>query len=252
MEGAILAAEVIACLLEPTSDEHFVKFVELVCGYFRGKGGDEPSATSLRNADQVRAACDKLRAATAKGNAPATNSIAVPLRATYDQARAVPLTADPDKDWVAIRAVLEGGHCPRLKEIGEEVRNIRLLERGTQLRQALAQDWRSYGGYRNALAIVQAAFVHEHFAAAQRPETGVIVMNMHKAKGKQFDEVVIFEGWPKRAGRKIVANPDRIVRGNERTEDMSQARQNFRVSVTRAKSQTTILTPKGDPCVLLI
>ena len=252
MEGAILAAEVIAYLLQQIpGSAGYEGCVELICAFYRGKDGDTPAKTNLAEADSVQKAYDKCALKEAAGAALPAKSIYYAIREAIQATRSLTLTGDPDSDWVVVRDVLENSACPRLREIAGEVRNIRLLDRGTVLRQSLSEDWRSYSAYRNALTITRQAFVQEHFATAGRPERGVIVMNMHKAKGKQFDEVIVFEGWPRFVGRKLVANPDRIVRNNVVAGDMSQARQNFRVSVTRAKVQTTILTPKGDICVLL-
>src|SRR3546814_4338156 len=145
-----------------------------------------------------------------------------------------------------MRRILEQGACSRLKGLAEEVRNIRLLERGTQLRQDLSQDWRDNGAYANALAITQRAFVQEHFSTNAKPETGVVVMNMHKAKGKQYCEVIIFEGWPRVAKGQIVANFDRIVRSIARAGINAPARQNFSVSLTRDKQRTTNTTPRSE------
>jgi len=252
MGAAILGAEIIALLIQPPNDgRHFTQFIELLCNYFQGKDGNEPTQGSLTEATRIRAAYEELLALQAKGKSIRKNSLLVNLLAVYDQVRALVLIGDPDQDWRAVRQVLENGACRRLKGVAEEVKNLRVLDRGTQLRQYLSQDWRDHK-YRNALAITRQAFIEEHFSTGTKPETGVVVMNMHKAKGKQFDEVIIFEGWPRRVKGKIVANPDRIVRFNAKEQIDDQARQNFRVSVTRGKRQTTILTPEDDICALLL
>lgn len=253
MEGPILAAEIIAFLLQQGRDSDcFDQFVDLLCSYFHGRGGAAPTKGDMDEAARFRAALAKWNDCVSAGKPTPGNSVLKGSFAAYEAAVALALTGDPDKDWIAVRAALEAGECSRLKDVAKEVRNVRLLERGTQLRQGLAQDWRDSSGYRNALAITRQSFVQEHFATAHKPESGVVVMNMHKAKGKQFDEVIIFEGWPKRVKREVVANPDRIVGGNVRQAVMTQARQNFRVSITRAKVRTTILTPRDDVCVLLL
>jgi DNA helicase II / ATP-dependent DNA helicase PcrA len=253
MDAAILGAEVIACLLQPRAGKlHRQAFVGLVDEYYRGKSGAEASASNIKKGAAIRKAYEKLLAHEAAGRAVPQNSIMVNMMAVYEAAGEVVLTGDPDTDWTSVRNILEAGACPRLCDIGTETRNVRLLGRGTQLRQALAQDWRSFGGYRNAVSIVRNAFVQQHFSNTGKPERGVSIMNMHKAKGKQFDEVIIYEGFPRKAQGKIVSNSDRFVRQNLRANIGSDTRQNFRVSVTRAKSRTTILTPQDDPCVLLM
>lgn len=253
MEAAILGAEIIAFLMQPDIDgRHFEQFIGLLRNYFHGKGSDTPSQGDLKEAESILNAYKDWLARQAVGKDIKKNSILVDMLAVYAAVRAIGLTGDPDKDWRAVRRTLEEGACARLKGVAEEARNIRLLERGTQLRQELSQDWRDNGAYANALAITQRAFVQEHFSTNAKPESGIVVMNMHKAKGKQFDEVIIFEGWPRKVKGKIVANLDRIVWGNSRDNCSDQARQNLRVSVTRGKRRTTILTPKDDPCILFL
>jgi DNA helicase-2/ATP-dependent DNA helicase PcrA len=253
MDAAILGAEVIAQLLQPrTGEPDREAFIELVESYYRGKSGNEASTSNIKVGAAVRKAYEKMLASAAAGKAMPQNSIMVDMMAVYEACGAVQLSGEPDKDWSAIRDVLEGGACSRLSNIGTETRNVRLLARGTQLRQALSQDWRSFGAYRNAVSIVRTAFVQQHFSNTAKPERGISVMNMHKAKGKQFDEVIIFEGFPRRVLGKIVNNSDRYVRSNARENISSDTRQNFRVSVTRAKSRVTILTPNDDRCVLLV
>jgi len=253
LEAAILGVEIIALLMQPTANNHrFTQFIDLMCNYFQGKGGDEPTQSALKEAANIRKAYEELLRCQAIGKSIRQNSILVNMIAVYEQASALVLTGDPDKDWRTIRHALEKGACARLKEIADEVRNIRVLDRGSQLRQELSQDWRKSDGYRNALEIIRQAFIQEYFSKNAKPESGVVVMNMHKAKGKQFDEVIIFEGWPIRRKGQLPYNADRIVRFNSKDQVNDQARQNLRVSVTRGKRQTTILTPEDDPCILLL
>ncbi len=253
MAGAILAAELIAFVLQPPNETGgFDEFVHLLCNFFRGRGGDDASATDINAALSIEKALQKAVECVQKGKSVAANSIVNAMRVGYDRCVVLTRTGNPESDWMTARKLLGDCGCKRLAEIAEEARNVRLLERGTHLREQLSLDWRTHGAYPNALEIVRQAFVQEHFSASVRKESGVILMNMHKAKGKQFDEVIIFEGWPIRKRGAILHNPHRIVFGNVDGEHMTSAKYNFRVSVTRARLRTTIMTPERDPCILLV
>jgi len=253
IEAAILAAEIISYLMQPGGDSgHYKGLIDLLCNFYHGKGGDQPTKTDLSEAQRIQKAYADSIKKEASGKKANKKSIIISLKKVYKRTLKIQFTGNPDRDWVAIRKVLNDGECKRLNLVAKEVRNIRILERGDVLRQKLAQNWRDTGEYTDALEITKQAFVQQHFSTNHKSEQGVVIMNMHKAKGKQFDEVIIFEGWPRRVRGKIVANPDRIVRGNMKENDSDQARQNLRVSITRGKSHTTIITPKEDPCILLL
>lgn len=141
-------------------------------------------------------------------------------------------------DWKQILEMIEQCKSDYLQCIANDAKYIRMLQRGTQLHSSLDGIWRKFHTYQGAVNAVSDALTQEHFAMSTKRWNGVNVMTIHKAKGKEFDEVIIYEGL---FHNRIVSRPDRI----------DQARLNLRVAVTRAKMHTLILTPTDDPCPLL-
>lgn len=146
----------------------------------------------------------------------------------------------PEIDWKAVRDLFKSCTHKVLKNIFEDALYIRILNKGAVLNESLSEDWRLYGGYPNAITLVEAAFAQEHFSMASRSWEGTFVMTLHKSKGKEFDEVIIWEDQ-----YRPISRPD------QPTSRLQQDRLLLRVGVTRAKRMVTILTPARNPSCLL-
>lgn len=141
-------------------------------------------------------------------------------------------------DWKTAVDSIKSCSSIYLKQIASDVKYLRLLQKGSQLYVAFDSLWRQSYSYNGAVEAVSSALTQEHFSMSTKTWDGISIMTIHKAKGKEFDIVIIYEG---RYQNRIVSRPDRI----------DQARLNLRVAVTRAKRKAIVLTPEEDPCPLL-
>ena len=128
-----------------------------------------------------------------------------------------------------------------LKNIITDVKYVRLLHKGSYLREKLNLSWRKHGYYYDARKIFQQAIQKESFSSTVKNLAKINIMTIHKSKGKQFNEVFLFEGF----------NRGRFIRNPRDKKNIAQSRLMLRVAVTRAKNKATILTPKNKKCEIL-
>jgi DNA helicase-2/ATP-dependent DNA helicase PcrA len=237
-EGPMLAANLVALLMEPQvdRDERIAAVLDGLAAFGLGRI-EEASCTAIGKAARYRALAAAVRARGAAGLG--ARGIGPGIQALADGVAAVPPTGDPMTDWRAVRAFFNGSDRVELQAVSKEARHMRLLRRGAQIESRLSEAWRTYGTYRDARALLAAAVIEDQFAATARPHHGVTVMTIHKAKGKEFDEVIVFEGLFQRYLQRAGAEAER------------SARFNLHVAATRARRAVTIMTPQDDPCRLL-
>lgn len=237
-ESPSLAANVIAVLLGGGSSAELVsRLVATLHTHIRGRGGNKAPAQAemgLAGAIGTYMSTGKIRGKNRELIIKECQRIAA-VRTDFR------LSGNPEEDWTGMHELLATSTAPQVARVAEDARFLRLLHRGSALRTALSEMWRTRGDYADAETALREAMLQEHFTAAQKDWRGLSLMTIHKAKGKEFDEVVIYEG--SFSGRILPANAD--------SRRIAQSRLALRVAVTRAIRRATIVTPQRDGCPFL-
>jgi DNA helicase-2/ATP-dependent DNA helicase PcrA len=239
-EGPTLAAEFIAMLLEGGKNQEQIlqEIINCTINYLRGHKGDSPAKNELNLATGIESyiITGKVRG---KNRVKLIND-SVALASNRLQ---IQLSGSPEKDWLTVRTLISELSSSVFQDIVKDSKYLRLLRRGALLSSKLDEVWRQYNNYRGALQLVKNALLQDHFVAKSNNYHGIHVMTMHKSKGKQFDEVILYEGQTQYNDRYLPDNADTRTR-EERTRL-------FRVAVTRAIKRVTILTPSMYPTPIL-
>lgn len=238
-EAPALAAILIAGLLESgeCGNDIAQKLLKNLCTHIRGrKGSKQPNQADIGMVVALEAFI-----ATGKIRGPKKIRIIEAIKKIGEMRFQFKCTGDSSVDWLAVRALINEAGEEILSDVAEDAKYLRLLHKGAILRSRLGELWRTKGNYSGAEAAVRDALLQEHFSASVKDWRGIHVMTIHKSKGKEFSEVVIYEG----------AHQGRLLRANADASGMAQALLALRVGVTRAMKRATILTPRNDRCPFL-
>lgn len=143
----------------------------------------------------------------------------------------------PFADYLTGLTIATESEIVELASARKNARVVRLLTRGSDLEGGLSEAWCSKGSYEGAAEAMRGSVVQYQLLSAKQGSRNLVVMNIHRVKGKEFDEVFVHEE---------LHTP--FVRQGE--TDLSAARKNMNVAVTRARKRVTILTPGRAPSAL--
>lgn len=236
---SLLTARFAAFLLEPKRAEDLESDVatsmELLSAAKRATGSGKAAV------DKLLEQAGKIRAGKAL-----TVNIAKALRALLTAIREDGFTGDAAVDWLSIKRKLRESPQEELKRAASQLDYLVAFQRGHRIAAGLSNEWLRDGAYTRARAALDAALAQEQILDGMESPLGVQVMNVHKAKGKQFDGVILVRDARRTANG---AESSFVWRGDE--APFSKSRRLLRVGVTRARHQLLILSPAWPDCPLL-
>lgn len=223
------AAQVVGSILEWPERDLRVGVgttLEYIANYYDMKNAEHASETARQGAASFRTAA----VAVQEGRDPRPQA-AKQLVAVFNAG--INLRGMPEADWLHVRGVLAG--IPKLSEVFNSARFVRLFRAKDEIGSALTKQWLDSAGYGRAAETVKRTLETRQLISANTEPGGIVLMTMHKAKGKEFDGVVIIEGQHKAT----------FFGDSRETEPHEATRRLLRVAITRARHKVCILRPHG-------
>jgi len=236
---ALLSARFAAFLLEPKSHDQLEADVatsmEMIAAAKRATGkGVKDVAKLLEQASKIRS-----------GKALNIN-IATALRGLLSKLALSNFSGDPAEDWLAVKHALRATNQDELVHVAAQLEFLVAFRRGHRISASLAAEWLRDGTYTHARVALDQALAQEQILDGIEPPSGLQVMTFHKAKGKQFDGVIIIRE-ARRTGSGVESSF--VWRGD--VAPFPKSRRVLRVGITRAKIHTLILDPLWPNCPIL-
>ncbi|MCO5399750.1 UvrD-helicase domain-containing protein [Ralstonia soli] len=236
---ALLTARFAAFLLEPkqetATDLDIATCMELL-------------ATARRATGTGKAAVNKLleQAAKIRAEKVLTINLVKALRSVMVRIREEGFAGDPAADWLFVKHTLRATGQAELMRAAAQLDFLVAFQRGHRISAALSDEWLRDGAYTRARLALDSALAQEQILDGVEEPPGLQVMNIHKAKGKQFDGVILVREL-RHTGNN--AESSFVWRGDE--APYPKSRRLVRVGVTRARRQLLILNPVWPACPLL-
>ncbi|NLS08639.1 ATP-dependent helicase [Nesterenkonia sp. MY13] len=222
------AALAVASILEWPSHSPEVALgqtLDCIADYFEAKNATNASKSARQTTERYRIAAERAR----KGESQRLTS-ARALGAACE--RSFIPQGDPSSDWRSARDLLGTGND--LADLVTNAKFVRLFRATDEIGSRLAEAWDLDGSYGNAITPVRRALEAGRLQSDQRNPQGCVLMTIHKAKGKEFDGVLLVEGQYQGS----------FFRETDTSAQRTSARRLLRVGITRARHQVVILRPQ--------
>lgn len=236
---SLLSARFAAFLLEPKDltrvEDHVATSMEMIVAARRATG-------------QARTEVAKLQAQALKirGGKALNINIAKALRSLIAELSLSDFTGDPTEDWLKVKHALRATGQGELIRVASQLDFLVAFRRGHRISAGLAAEWLRDGAYTNARIALDQALAQEQILDGIETPEGLQVMNFHKAKGKQFDGVIIV-----REVRRTADGVDSSFIWRSDSAPFLKSRRLLRVAITRARVHVLLLDPMWPICPLL-
>lgn len=236
---ALLSARFAAFLLEPKDlarlELDVAISMELIAAARRATGqGKKAVSKLLEQAGKIRA-----------GKILSIN-IVKSLRRLIAALHVDDFTGDPATDWLTVKHALRATDQDELLRVAAQLDFLVAFRRGHRISANLSNEWLRDGAYTHARLALDQALAQEQILDGVETPAGLQVMNFHKAKGKQFDGVIIV-----REARRTAAGVESSLVWRGDGAPYPKSRKVLRVGITRARTHTLIIDPQWPTCPLL-
>jgi DNA helicase-2/ATP-dependent DNA helicase PcrA len=168
------------------------------------------------------------------------------VRALLATLKTASFVGDPSRDWLFVKKTLRNSNEEMLTSVAQHLDYLVAFNRGKRISANLSRSWDTTGAYSNARDALDNALAQDMIMDGEDDPDGIQVMTIHKAKGKQFDGVIVLRTQTHN-GKQPISNL--IWRGD--VAPYRRSRKILMVGVTRAKVHTMMVQQIWPACPIM-